>query len=533
VTVQFIHDLEFTARSPLAVGGAAIRADADLGVAVDGLGRFVIPGSSLAGVLRARCTQLVDAGDVDALFGGDPTATTSAASRVLVDDALVVLPEGAVPFVRAGVGIDRRTGAAAQAILHDRVVLPAGSSVQVRVTVEVPFASLDPRTDQIEAREDQLFGALKHDLRMRPLRIGAASSRGLGQLDLSASTVRTRDLNSAKGLIDALTAVDTSGVDTASRDADAHAALLRTRSSAALLDVSVSWQPVGPLMVKSTRGGMAADHLPYGEHRGDGWRLIVPGSSVKGAFRSTAERIVRTVLGVDVEMSFADQLAVPLVVDLFGSGPSKDRRGTAGVVWFDDVVASDSVAAEVVAALEAATTDDELRSALDGPQGPDTVPSGLRPSWTNGYHVAIDRWTGGAAKGLLYSGIEPWGEGWQPLRFTIDIDQLRHRVEHRRAADRTDGAPDPACSVDDEVGAGLQLVVLVLREFASGRIPLGFATNRGYGSVDVQCINLAGALDAELIDGIDQTGEPARWAVKQNAWDTWSTGWRTWLGEAS
>jgi len=81
--------------------------------------------------------------------------------------------------------------------------------------------------------------------------------------------------------------------------------------------------------------------------------------------------------------------------------------------------------------------------------------------WQQAFHVAVDRWTGGASDGALYSVLEPYGVKWEPIRLRLDP----HRIP--------EALRDPATA----------LLLLVLDSFACGRIPLGFGTNRGLGAL--------------------------------------------------
>ena len=85
-------------------------------------------------------------------------------------------------------------------------------------------------------------------------------------------------------------------------------------------------------------------------------------------------------------------------------------------------------------------------------------------------HVAIDRWTGGAAEGLLFSVLELHDSNWEPLEIRLNLARLP--VEHADAA--------------------VALTILVLRDFAAGWIPLGSQTTRGLGAITVTSIDVRG-----------------------------------------
>lgn len=89
--------------------------------------------------------------------------------------------------------------------------------------------------------------------------------------------------------------------------------------------------------------------------------------------------------------------------------------------------------------------------------------AGYHPS----HHVAIDRWTGGAASGLLYSVLEPHGLEWEDIRIRVDLDRL-------------------GSAHADFVAPALALLWLVVRDLVDGAIKLGYGTNRGMGDVRIR-----------------------------------------------
>src|SRR5262249_3216472 len=150
--------------------------------------------------------------------------------------------------------------------------------------------------------------------------------------------------------------------------------------------------------------------------------LVLPGSSVKGALRNQAERIVRTVLGksadprLPAKKRFLAHLRLPLVEDLFGSPGRSEQENTRsdpeelglGALGVDDCYATNG-------RIPPRTWDELTRAEADA--GPGEAKSALwrklegrdvnLPNWTASYHVAVDRWTGGAAEGFLYTVLEP------------------------------------------------------------------------------------------------------------------------------
>jgi CRISPR/Cas system CSM-associated protein Csm3 (group 7 of RAMP superfamily) len=112
-------------------------------------------------------------------------------------------------------------------------------------------------------------------------------------------------------------------------------------------------------------------------------------------------------------------------------------------------------------AIQAADNDRKLRQAL--------TEAGLDP-WSQAYHVAIDRWLGSAAESMLYTVLEPHRTEWEPLILEVNLQRLP----------------------DDRQLPALALLLLVVRDLANDRLPLGFATHRGMGTVRVERVEMVG-----------------------------------------
>jgi CRISPR/Cas system CSM-associated protein Csm3 (group 7 of RAMP superfamily) len=403
--------------------------------------------------------------DVEKLWGFQRD-DRGAASRLVVDD--VTLPQGVEVEVRDGVGIDRSSGVAKARLKFDRAVLPVGSRLRLRLEVELPD------DDEEEGAARAQLGALLAALEAGEVRLGAAQTRGLGRVRLEETAIREQRLDTRAGLLELLAAGSADEVGCTRTVDDLVAQGPGPKPGArSTLEVTVVWRPLGPLMVKSGADGLAIDSLPLVSRSGGGLSLLLPGSALKGALRTRAEQIVRTVL----DFALADdQLDVPLVKWLFGAaGRSARARGAPrtglvergglvsgrGALRVEDCHARVTFDADAWKAVTRAKNDGEARQAIDG--------AGLG-DWAHAYHVAVDRWTGGAAQGLLYSTLEPHDVEWEPIRLSIDFARLPHDLVH----------------------AAVALLLLLLDELGSGRLPLGYGVNRGHGDVEVSSVSLSG-----------------------------------------
>lgn len=485
IGTRWVISGELVAAGPLHVGGAGGGVDADLSLAVDGRGDYYVPGTSLAGAFREWMRSRAERGQVDALWGfqeqsRDPAAgageTAGHASYILVENAPVRLPPDAVVEIRDGVGIDRVYGAAAEHIKYDRAVIPRGAIMAFEITVEHGEIDGERAGTDSPSPAQALTSDLLKALEAGEVRLGAAKTRGLGRVRLERLQIREYRMHTREGVLKALLHAG-DDVDLESIRSKAGAALLRKRPRVA---VEVGWRPCGPLMVKAERDGFAVDMLPLVSLVGGGLSFVLPGSSVKGTLRSHGEKIVRTVCGRrapdsgNPKQRFIKQLDEPLISALFGASrpPADGRHDTPaqetetprlglGALSVDDCYSEARVPYGRWAAIEYATDEQELERALTA--------AGLAQAQV-AHHVAVDRWTGGAADGFLYSVLEPHGVTWESIRLSLDLTRIP----------RGDRAPAFAC------------LLLILRDLAAGRIPLGFGTNRGMGSVEINHISIGG-----------------------------------------
>ncbi|WP_192764225.1 RAMP superfamily CRISPR-associated protein [Actinomadura algeriensis] len=498
--------------SPLHVGGIAADPAEVLPVAVDGRERLYVPGTSLAGAFRAWMEGADTTGEKLQDFWGfvkENQPNSGRASRVVVRDAPIAsrTEEGedggpAHPLevadlgIRDGVGIDRVTGAAAPGFLYARTVVPPGFYLFLELDIEVEGGDLE--------RDRARLAALIAALRDERVRLGASGSKGLGKVRLldERLDVREHDFTTRDGLLAFVRDMPEQGVPS-----DASKADLPDRRE--VLTVELAWRPTAPVMVRDGREGAAVKTLPLTTRVGpDEVALTLPGSSIKGALRSHAEFVERTACGVDApdargngtdaddfSRAFRAQLdQLDAVRALFGTARTDEASATPNVAghpehrWgsaaltVEDCVSTVTLAPstweKVVGAAPEEGDGDNDRPVLDPATRAELAGKGMDQA----DHVAIDRWTGGAAEHLLFNVLEPHGVTWRPVRLEIDLTRL---------GDYRDSA--------------LALLLIVLRDMRDGLVPLGGMVTRGFGDIEVGSVALAGArwesLDEALADG--------------------------------
>ena len=459
----------------------------------DGRGRPVLTGRSVKGALRAACQRFLEEHggavglaerELQQLWGDDGTrgagsAAPLRASAITVhtvelptegyegnEEHKIMLP------TRMGNAIDRYWGSAGDTALFEHEYLPRGKELALTITaeaglpddVEVPQGDVaPPGPEQVEKLFALIIGLIK-DGRVA---FGGRQNAGWGRVALSDSekawTLTKAEPGSRAGLEEWLSGAGGRSVDVAPVDCGGNG---RMR-------IEITWDsPTGILVAEPQKDGPgegadagAADGAPEGADSEETKParplragpeetdpIVLPGSSVRGALRTRATRIARTILLAKKDPSTGadwsgagvhEQLAQDpsLVRDLFGS---TTHRGALTVL--------DTLAAK------------------DGPNRKVT-------------HNAGDRWTGGVADGLLYS-EEVYDSTWNSIVLELDLDRL---LTNAKAGLEEPGGQEGSRG-EDRSRAAFCLLGLVLAELAAGTLPLGSRSTRGMGQVEVKAM---------------------------------------------
>ncbi|HEY8503038.1 MAG TPA: RAMP superfamily CRISPR-associated protein, partial [Gemmataceae bacterium] len=377
--------------------------------------------------------------------------------------------------------------------LFARTIVPPGHYLRLELDIET--------TVQHRHRDRARLRALLSALAAERIRLGGAKSRGLGAVRLLESplTIHEHDFTSPAGLLALL------GGEPPRLELDELAgfpAELPDRRES--LEVRIEWRPAAPVMVREGREGFHIGTLPLVTRiSSDTVALVLPGSSLKGALRSHAEFIERTVRRLDApkapanasahehSKAFLAQLDTPPIAKaLFGAartapGAEDEHVPGASALTAEECVSRTHLPADLWDVVLQGPPDDEPAEADadeerwtprsdKGGRRPPPLPPGVRERLSalgldEADHVAIDRWTGGAADKLLFSVLEPHEVDWEPIRLTVDLTRLG---ENRNLA--------------------LALLLLVLRDLRDGLIPVGGMVNRGFGDIEVGSITLTG-----------------------------------------
>ena len=481
----------------------------------NGLKEPTIPGRSIRGAVRAACDvarqALEDAGDPATQDGGvfskaswvslwgddtDYTGKSLLDRRLRSDDSLpirqsaltfhaVSFPEykdsdsGESPLPRRhGVGIDRTTGAASDGALYEHEFLPRGTRFTIRITAE----GRDGETMENKQSEGipgpapsdsvkKLLKVIVDVLASGAVCLGGRTGSGQGTIQVIEpklrSTGKTTDagaLTAPADVLDALIGEDEEGTPIPLE--------LGGWSLQEPARIRITWwSPTGIFVAedqeltdrrkeeaqkKNPEANGVTEPLRDPSVAWDEAQLLIPGTSIRGALRSRASRIARTVLAARDELSaltshdLHEQIAAEpnLVRYMFGS---TEYRGAVTV--YDCLSTKRGKRIEVT-------------------------------------HNAIDRWTGGVIDGGLFTEAVYLGTHWEPITINIDLRQLLNNIEAEKGPeDREQSKPSHA----DYAHAAYVLLGLVLAELSAGTLPLGSRSTRGLGQVVVTTIELEGA----------------------------------------
>lgn len=510
VKERLVVEGELVACSALHAGAAEEDLVTDLPLARTGANEVYIPGTGLAGALRSWVERRFGREDAIALFGTVPRKGEDSrkgfASLIGIADAVAL--DQAFCEVRDGVGIDRRLGRAAERIKYDREIVAKGTRFSFAMTLDLPLAfagqperAVGERPDRSkvieqlvalnESRVQAILGHLVKHLVDGRIALGAGKTRGLGSVRLEKVKISRLKLADRTAVLDLLDGKESPAVcadDLVNKDIGAAPKQLPE------LEITIKWKPRTPILVKADVEGLGVDMIPLFSGNDGELSPVIPGSSVKGAIRARAEAIAATALEIACEpgTNFLHQKArVPLIEFLFGApGRSVGEGSKTGLaaLAIADTYASVTIGADQFAGLLAAGADADGPGALGRTRREiDGILSGMAPE----PHVAIDRWLGGAADGLLFSVLEPRAVEW-PGQISVALDCARLQCS-------CDSESEPACTPL----AALAPLLLALSELARGEIALGHGGTRGLGEIAVSEITFAWATDGRWDDIAD------------------------------
>ena len=522
-------DARLRVEEPLHVGAFADDLECDMPLQRDGCGRIVMPGTSLAGALRAwterRFPGLHDL--LAGFWGHQPDdMDEGAASFCLVNDALI--EEGAaLEEVVHRVRLDAHTATAREGGKFDQAVLARGQRLSLSLELEVPEdAAL---AEQYRA----LLGWIMRDLQDGLVRLGGGKQHGLGavraeQIEIweHAFTLAGFRARARARLQDPQAPIafavakkpGNSGADGAGSVADADGpppvskialdTLQKDRlqpQAVEELSLRVQWHPVGALMSKAPFDGNAIDILPLVAHADKTHvALALPGTGIRGALRHILARIVRTLLDRDEAPAGSageDEAPLPGIDALFGRAVHRKYAPTRRKVQNKGAQTSDPAREGSTGALRtpgllaenarfSVEQWDKITAAqaelIKIEQGEDKKPlreyvklkasikEAIKDAHRQAQNTALQlrpEFRRGqdrwtAITANLFQELQPLNVRWPALRFTLELDRLPPK----------------------ERDIGVALLLLAVSEMRAGRFTLGFGANQSFGTLAVDTV---------------------------------------------
>lgn len=509
----------------------------------NGLKEPTIPGRSIRGAVRAACNVLWEErklkDDPSGVFsetnwkslwgddlahheGGSPDDLRPVRRSALTFHA-VSFPQykdsdpGESPLPRRhGVGIDRTTGAASDGALYEHEFLPRGTAFDIRITAEGRDGEQKNDTERKDNKQsDGIPGPAPSDTVKKLLEfivdvltsgavcLGGRTGSGQGTIQVIEPKLRrtgkTTDagaLTAPADVLDALIGEDEEGTP-----------IPLERGGWSLEEparITIDWwSPTGIFVAEDEKLTKQRKTAKEDENEEKGineevhevvyplrdpsvaWdeaQLLIPGTSIRGALRSRASRIARTVLAARDDLK---PLASHDIHEQIAAEPNLVRYMFGSTNYRGAVTVHDCLSTDPGKCIEVT-------------------------------HNAIDRWTGGVIDGGLFTEAVYLGTHWEPITIDIDLRQLLNNIEAEKGPeDREQSKPTHA----DYAHAAYVLLGLVLAELSSGTLPLGSRSTRGLGQVVVSSIDVRGCtregvvIPAKTLSGGEALEHPGTAAI--------------------
>ena len=510
----------------------------------NGLKEPTIPGRSIRGAVRAACdvarqaladaknptTQKGEAFSKEnwiSLWGDDSLDTGKSLHdrRLRSDDSLPIrqsaLTFHAVSFSqyrdidsvdsplprRHGVGIDRTTGAASDGALYEHEFLPRGTRFDIRITAEGRDGEKMRReqSDGIPGPASsesvkELLDFVVDVLESGAVSLGGRTGSGQGTIQVigpklrrTGGTTDSDTLTAPADVLDTLIGQDEEGTPIPlelggwSLEEPAHITINWWSPTGIFVaeDENLTKQRKEKAQETDPTANGVTEPLRDPSVPWDEAQLLIPGTSIRGALRSRASRIARTVLAAEAENTKTENKLTPFtshdVHDQIAAEPNLVRYMFGSTEYRGAVTVHDCLSTE----------------------------RGKRIEVT---HNAIDRWTGGVIDGGLFTEAVYLGTHWEPITIDIDLRQLLNNIEAEKGPEddgKTVGANKTGIGSEDReqskpthadyAHAAYVLLGLVLAELSAGTLPLGSRSTRGLGQVIVSSIDVRGCTRDDVV----------------------------------
>ncbi len=420
---KIIFNVPLCIISPLRIASGKTDELTDILVLKDKEGRAFIPGTSMAGVLRSAITDLYDVTTAEVLFGNaedEGNQSCISIQDVMLRDASII--------VRDGVAIDALAGTGKDKAKYDfeAVERNAHGDLQMEITVreavlEEHFLPLTEYRHELFYQKGDMFGELAAtlaDLLTQGIRVGSLTTKGFGRVR-SEGVAAFSDFDFTEGRdADAWMDYLTEGTLPGPAYISSQSAAQYAKSN---FVVKACFAVQSSLLVRDAEAAEdydAEESISAVQMR-SGTDYVIPGTSVKGALRSKAMKLLLALSDNQQEKTtrFLDRL-----------------MGTAGKKASEDGRKSRLLVDEVYIAEKDLFEMKQTRN-------------------------RIDRFTGGTIDNALFTEVPVWqnNKGVPVLSLGLEVSD---------------------CSAAE---AGL--VLLLLKELWLGNLPLGGGKSVGRGTL--------------------------------------------------
>ena len=492
----------------------------------NGLGEAILPGRSIKGAIRAAFEEHMDEldfseEDLKSLWGGEMRQDVGTgkeslplrASALTFHHAVVWdRNQGDLPH-RMSTAINRATGGAADGALFAYEYLPVDTTFEIRVSAEAREKKQEPRnegeTQAPAPTSDATAGSSPADSKLvekalqaivtlldgKFISLGGRTGSGWGAIDLRCKKVsceKVAILSEKAGNNESTDFLSVVFTQSKPLKFKPDSKLTGNRSSTS---IEIEWQaqsglfvgmnkpkdiesskedtiPAAPLRNWHLDDKHRADHgdaiYPNVAHE-DKASLLLPGTSIRGALRSHCSRIARSIVS---DSEGCDELGIPgdvhkqlatdplLVRYLFGT---TEYRGAVRVHDCEGRISEE----------------ESLKLTRN----------------------AIDRVTGSAAHGALYSELLYPHATWDAIEIEIDHAQLCRNIcqDLGDYALSTVSASNQECeqpAIKSRLRAAILLLTMAVTDLCEGILPLGGGTGGGLGFIDVSRVSFIRLPDA-------------------------------------
>ena len=501
----------------------------------NGLGEAILPGRSIKGAIRAAFEEHMDElvfseKELKSLWGGEMRRDvgTSKPARGIGTDKSLPLRASTLTFHHAVVwdrnqgdlphrmstAIDRATGGAADGALFAYEYLPVDTTFEIRISAEAQDPAPDPTknedaqsTTQSEATKGtppappalvkkalQAVVALLHG---KCISLGGRTGSGWGRIEPLNKNAR---YNCKLVVVPGSKSEKGNPTSSLAQILDQHSPVYiepdqNLDRQSVSTNIKIEWQapaglfvgmnkpdgiksseedtvPAAPLRNWHLNDTHRADHgdatYPKVAHE-DKASLLLPGTSIRGALRSHCSHIARSIVS---DSEGCDELGMPgdvhkqlatdplLVRYLFGT---TEYRGAVRVHDCEGQI----------------PTQEEKDKPLKLTRN------------------AIDRVTGSAAHGALYSELLYPHATWDAIEIEIDHAQLCRNIcqDPGDCALSTVSSSDQECehpAIKNRLRAAILLLAMAVTDLCKGVLPLGGGTGGGLGFIDVSHVSFEG-----------------------------------------